>query len=281
MAYTEGVTPLAYATMRVSIQLYNDILQKVTFFYKQLQLGKHEKTTGRTLAISIIESISLAIFKQANNIATKRSIWKIFNPPCSYKTLVVNLNRCSTFALLILTCILKWNRKRSHLVKHTDATDIPVCLFKNANAHKTMQGLAQFGHSGKGIFYGLKMHITTDLGRRMLAVKFSAGNVADKEMFIPLNRDLVGFFVADAGYIGKKLAQDFYQEGRRILFAKPRKNMKKLMTKFEEQLYGTRMLIELNFRNLKLFYGLLTSLPRSVHGYLAHYIYSLLAYHVA
>jgi len=57
--------------MRVSIQLYNDILQKVTFFYKQLQLRTHEKTTGRTLAISIIETISLAIFKQVNNIATK------------------------------------------------------------------------------------------------------------------------------------------------------------------------------------------------------------------
>jgi len=144
-----------------------------------------------------------------------------------------------------------------------------------------MKGIAAFGHSGKGIFYGLKMHITTDLKRQMLTVKFSAGNVPDKEMFIPLNKDLLGLFVADAGYIGKKLARDFYQEGKRILIAKPRKNMKKLMTKFEEQLYGTRMLIELNFRNLKLFYGLLSSLPRSVNGYLAHYIYSLLAYHVA
>ena len=53
------------------------------------------------------------------------------------------------------------------------------------------------------------------------------------------------------------------------------------MTKFEEALYGTRMRIEYNFRCLKLFYGLVTSLPRSVNGYLAHYVHSLLAYHVA
>lgn len=267
--------------MRVSIQLYNAILQKVTFFYKQLQLVKHEKTTGRKLAISSIESISLAIFKQANNIATKKSIWKIFNLSCTYKTLVENLNRCSVFALLILTSILKWHRAHAHVIKHTDSTDIPVCLFKNANAHRTMRGLAKFGHSGKGLYYGLKMHITSDLNRRILAIKFSAGNVPDKEMFIPLNQDLMGLFVADAGYISKKLARDFYQEGKRLLIVKPRKNMKKLMTKFQEALYGTRMLIELNFRNLKMFYGLVTSLPRSVNGYLAHYVHSLLAYHVA
>jgi len=56
--------------------------------------------------------------------------------------------------------------------------------------------------------------------------------------------------------------------------------MKKLMTEFEEWPYSTRMLIELNFRNLKMFYGLVTSLPRSVDGYLANYIYSLLAYQI-
>jgi len=57
--------------------------------------------------------------------------------------------------------------------------------------------------------------------------------------------------------------------------------MVKIITKFQEFLYGTRMLIELNFRSLKMFYGLVTSLPRSVAGYLANYIYSLLAYQIA
>jgi len=53
-----------------------------------------------------------------------------------------------------------------------------------------------------------------------------------------------------------------------------------MMTQFEEMLYRTRMLIELNFRDLKLFHGLVTSLPRSVGGYLANYIYSILAYQI-
>ncbi|HEY4476856.1 MAG TPA: hypothetical protein VJB69_02670 [Candidatus Paceibacterota bacterium] len=61
-------------------------------------------------------------------------------------------------------------------------------------------------------------------------------------------------------------------------FAKPRKNMKKLMTEIQAKLYDTRMLIELNFRNLKMLYNLVTSFPRSIDGYFANYIYSILAF---
>jgi len=53
--------------------------------------------------------------------------------------------------------------------------------------------------------------------------------------------------------------------------------MKKLATVFENLLYDTRMMVETNFRNLKLFLGLVSSLPRSVTGYLANYTYSILA----
>lgn len=267
--------------MKALIPVYEKMKGVVKFFYKQLKLDKFEKHKGRKLAISIIDTVSLAIFKQSKNIATKKSIHQIFNLSRSYKTLVVNLNRFAHLALLILVSILKFNQRNSHLVKHTDSTDIPVCLKKNGKYHKTMSGLAQWGNTGKNSFFGLKMHITTDLRRKMLAVRFTSGNVHDKEVFLKLNKDLLGIFVADAAYISKKLSSDFYQEGKRILLAKPRKNMGKLMTKFQEFLYGTRMLIELNFRNLKLFYGLVTSLPRSVHGYLANYIYSLLAYQIA
>ncbi|MBI3334930.1 MAG: transposase [Candidatus Portnoybacteria bacterium] len=98
------------------------------------------------------------------------------------------------------------------------------------------------------------------------------------KVFKKLNDDLNGIFVADAEYVSEKLEREFYLEHKRILFARPRKNMGKLITTFQYHLYNTRMLIELNFRNLKMFYGLLTSLPRSINGYLANYFYSILAY---
>ena len=263
--------------MKTNIQIFNNIITKVKFFYKQLKL-KINKSTGRPLAIKPEEMISLGIFKQQNGIPTKKSIWQIFNLKCSYKTLVVNLNKLSIYTLLILKSILLWNQRRSHLIKHTDSTDIPVCLNKNAKHHKTLRGLASWGHSGKGFYYGLKMTITTDLRKQMLGVKFASGNSNDRETFKKINQNMEGIFVADAGYLSKDLEKDFYIENKRILFARPKANMKRLATYWQLDLYQTRMLIELNFRNLKMFNGLTTSLPRSIDGYFGNYIYSLLAF---
>lgn len=267
--------------MKTVIQLYENLKQKVQFLYTQLQLDRHEKTKGRKLAVSIIDIITLSLFKQKNHIATKKSVYEIFNVSCSYKTLVVNMNRFARLAMILLTLLLNLNRASAHPVKHTDSTDIPVCTNRKAQHHKTMQGLASWKKTGKGSFYGLKLHITTDLKRRMLAIRFTGGNVDDRKIFMKLNKGLFGIFVADAGYISEKLQKEFFIEHKRILFAKPRKNMNKLITAFQYHLYNTRMLIELNFRNLKMFYGLITSMPRSVSGYLANYIYSLLAYQIA
>jgi hypothetical protein len=221
------------------LQVYHELKDKVTFLYNKLKLFTYENTTGRTLSLPLIETLTLSLYKQAQNIATKKAIWNDFQPPCSYKTLVVNMNRCALLTLVILQCILRENRKSAHLVKHTDSTDIPVCLPKNAKHHKTMYGLAEWGYSGKGFFYGIKLHLTSDLTKKMLAFSFSPGNTHGTKIFAKLNKDLDGIFVADAEFVSEALQKEFYRENKRILFAKPRKNMKKIMTNFQKKLYDT------------------------------------------
>lgn len=264
--------------LQAEISAYNDIVTKIELFDQHLHFNRFVSTKGRKLALPIKTILSLAVFKQLYGIETKKSLYDIFRPNCSYKTLVVNLNRMAPLAAVLLVIIVQLNQLFAHAVKHTDSTDIPVCLNRKARYHQTMKLLASWGKTGKGWFYGLKLHLTTDLNRRILAIRFSSGRVDDRKMFLSMNSDLDGVFIVDAGYIGQQFAQTFYQAGQRIVFAQPRKNMKKLITDFQNLLYSTRMLIELNFRNLKLFHGLVTSLPRSVNGYLANYIYSLLAY---
>lgn len=263
--------------MKTVIQVYTNTVTKVKFFFKQLNLTI-TKNTGRKLAIIPEETISMSLFKQSQGIETKKSIWEIFKPKCSYKTLVVNMNHLAFYALLILKSILHWNQQNAHSVKHTDSTDIPVCLTKNGSRHRTMSAYASWAHGPKGWYYGLKMSITTDLKRNLLTVMFGTGNSSDRKTFKEMNKNMMGIFVADAGYISKDLEKDFYIENKRILFAKPRANMKRIATEFQTRLYDTRMLIELNFRSLKMFYGLVTSLPKSVDGYLGNYVYSLLAF---
>lgn len=263
--------------MNTSIKPFNIILTKVQFLIKQLKL-KLSKRTGRPLSISPERVISVGIFWKRHGIKTIRSLYQIFDLSCSYKTLTVLLKKFATAVALILSAIMKENRKTAHVIKHTDSTDIPVCLNKNARSHKTMNGFASWGHSGKGHYYGLKMSITTDLRGNLLALRFTSANGDDRKSFARMNRNLYGIFITDSGYVSKNLAQEFYVENRRVLFAKPRANMKKLATGIQNKLYGTRMLIEQHFRNLKEFFMFVTSLPRSIDGYLSNYLYSLSAY---
>ena len=264
--------------MNTSIKIYHNLKQKVSFLYHKLNFSRFELTKGRKLLIPILDILTLGLFRARQNIASKKSLAEIFNLERHYKTLVVNLNRFANLIGTLLLVLLKRNRRGSHPLKHTDSTDLPVCLNKNARKHQTMKALAAWGKTGKGWFYGLKLHLTSDYRRRVLALSFTAGNRSDATVFLKLNRDLTGIFIADAGYTGETLAREFYQEHRRILLAKPRKNMRKLMTELDTALYATRMMVEWNFLSLKKTFGLITSLPRSLDGYLAHYLYALIAF---
>jgi hypothetical protein len=181
-------------------------------------------------------------------------------------------------ALRIICALMRMNKKEAHILKYTDATDIPVCLPKNGTRHKTMQALSAWGHSGKGFFYGLKMTMTRDDDGRLLALDFRSGNGNDRDIFRHINKDMTGVIVADAGYCSKQLERDMYIENMRWCLIKPYKRMKKLATAWQLELYKRRFKIEFDFRSLKLFHGLVTSLPRSINGYLGNYLFSLLSF---
>jgi len=269
--------------MSTSIQVYELIRQKVKLLSKILRFDRFKNKFGRKLALGIEDAVSCALFWKKQHIKTKKSVYEILELAryCCYKTFVVSVNRWSKLALAALALLFQLNRRSAHLVKHTDATDIPVCLPKNARYHQTMKNRASWSNNGKGYYYGLKLHLTSDLNRKVLAVKFTTAKASDREILLDLNRDLNGLFIADAGYVSDKLQRRFYREGKRMLLTKPYKTMKKLATAFELWLYDTRMLVEINFRILKEFLGLVTSLPRSVTGYLANYTHALLAYLIA
>lgn len=263
------------------LTVYKNLQEKVSHLYHQLKLKYLEQATGRPRSLTTIEALTMALYWKTQDVTTKKALWKDFAPHGTYKTFVVTLNRFSFVALLILNYLMHLNRIIAHPIKHTDSTDIPVCLNKNAKQNRTMREFAAWGHSGKGWFYGLKLHLTADLNDRLLALSFTPGNTDDRNQFLTLNNDLDGIFVADAGYVSQKLADEFNEESTRILFAKPYKSMKKLITTWQYHLYNTRVKIENNFRSLKMFHGLVSSLPRSIDGYLGNYVYSLLAHVLA
>jgi len=254
----------------------------VSLIKKIFGIRTFQSKVGRKSTLSPEESIVYGVLKQKQTMKTKKAAYETFGltSRCSYKTFVVSLNRWSWLASLFISLIMKANRAFQHPIKHIDSTIIPVCKFKNARNHKTMTGIADYGKTRDGLFFGLKLHLISDLIGKFLSLTFTPGNVSDKDvnLVLKLAKDVWGILIGDAGYVSQKLARAFNQERIRLLLVKPYKNMRKIATKLQGLLYSTRMLIERHYRNLKEFYGLATNLPRSVRGYFANYLYSIFAY---
>jgi hypothetical protein len=70
-------------------------------------------------------------------------------------------------------------------------------------------------------------------------------------------------------------------ERQRMLLIRPYKTMKRLAALWQLAVYKGRFKIEFDYRCLKLFHGLVASMPRSVNGYLANYLHALLSFVLA
>ena len=265
--------------------MYPETFQKlkliVTYCIEKFKLiTPNEIPKGRPLKIKKADALTLALYMHRSTRATKKSVYDDFKGVlhCSYKTLVVAVNKAGILALRLLFRWMRPGRNDAHLLKYTDATDIPVCLAKNATKHKTMKGLAGWGYSGKGFYFGLKMTMTRDDDGRLLGLRFTTPNVNDRDIFRTINKKIDWIIVADAGYVSKELERDMYVEGKRWILIKPYKTMRKLAEAWQLELYNRRFRIEFDFRSLKLFHGLISSLPRSVEGYISNYLLALTSF---
>ncbi len=273
--------PNGASCMNESITPYQNLKAIIADIVSSLKLKDRENPKGRKPSLTNTEAITCAILKQKQSIATKKSLFRIMEPPCKYNAFVRAINRTQKYLALIIGVLVKLFADTAHPLKFTDATDIPVCLNKNAKGHRTMRGVAQWSKTGKGFFFGLKLHLSSDLDGRVLALRLTPGNSDDRAVFKKMNEKLKGLFIADAGYLSKELARDFFKEGERMLLTAVRANMRRLATDWQIALLNLRMRVEIHFRMLKVVYGLVTSLPRSIDGYLTHHLAAIAAHVLA
>lgn len=259
--------------------ILSTIQQKISPILSLLNLKKFASPTGRKLSLPIPLLLCIGIYWKQQEIKTKKSVYEILKleTQCSYKTLVVNLNKYSVVLCQILKLCMQRNLKIANIIKHIDATDIPVCLTKNSKHHKIMRDYSSYGHNSKGWYYGIKLHVVADINRLPLNFILTKASVADVKAASSVISDIMGIFVADAGYVSKPLEQLLQVEHQRYIIVKGKKNMRKLATAFDTWAYSTRMNIENIFNQLKERFGLVTSSPKSVKGYFANYLYSLTA----
>ena len=107
---------------------------------------------------------------------------------------------------------------------------------------------------------------------------FSYANIADCKIAEKLAEVVKGTIFADAGYLQKKDVLKRMEEDGIKFEAAPRKNMNRLMSRFECYHIKHRSIIESNWGTLKNNFQLEYHKARSIVGTFQHFFYSIAAY---
>jgi len=215
-----------------------------------------------------------AFVRNAHNICEKG-----FARMPSYVNMVKAFNRSLELVSIFIKYLMLVNiRINADKTAFIDSTTVSVCKTWNVSSHKVTKGYASWGKTTRGWNYGFKLHASCDREGRLVGLVFSTGSTSDSKMAEAVTEGFKGTVVGDAGYIlRQEVFQRLLDKHVHMLFAK-RKNMKGVMTKGQEKLFGERNVIETVWSVLKGSYGLISHTARSIVGLMRHYCYSILSY---
>lgn len=202
--------------------------------------------------------------------------WKKYFPTLpSYSRFVELINR-AIFPLTLFTQ-LKSGKKTG--IYYIDGSCLPVCHLKRSKRNKVFKEIANYGRTSVGWFFGLKIHLVINHSGQLIAFKITRGNVHDGAAAQSLLASLEGLVFGDKGYISKKLFDELFKQGLKLITRK-RKNMKEKceINDYEKQLLNQRNLIETVFDCLKHQYHIWHTRHRSIINALTNLVAALAAY---
>jgi len=245
-----------------------------------------EERRGRPLLISDAEMVTILIW---NILLLKQKTWKDlhrfllhyhakdFPHLPKYSAFILACHRATMSSLRLLQCLLNTDAP----VKILDGTMLPVCKHKRADSHRVARGIADFGKNWQGWHFGFKLHASVDRENKLCAIAFTPANVHEKHLVPHLLGKTTRIAVADLSYGGKELRERIWKtKGTFILTTAFPGQKQKIVAPWQLSLLAERSKIESVFDYLKEHLHLVTSFPRSVFGYLAHYVMVLLGYQV-
>ncbi len=194
-----------------------------------------------------------------------------------YKGFVAHCHRIIPSLLFALTKLLNLNGE----IRLMDSTMLPVCKKYRADNHKTAKGVAEFGKNHQGWHYGFKLHASIDSHGNLCGLTITPANVHDAQMMPRILNKKTQIAVGDQGYNASVMREHIFEKYGTVIITPPHfKQRAKLMTWWQKKLLELRPKIESVFDYLKEHMNLVTSFPRSVKGYLLHYVRVLLSYQV-
>jgi hypothetical protein len=183
--------------------------------------------------------------------------------------------------LPLLVMLLQTLLSQTAPVRIVDSTMLPVCTLPRANSHKVAKGRAEFGKNHQGWHYGFKLHASVDLEGKLCGLYFTGASFHDAQALPNILNRYAKVAVGDTLYGARVMGRKIWEAYGTVIIAPPHpKQKKKIMTKWQHWLLRTRTKIESVFDYLKEHLHLVSSFPRSMNGYLLHYVRILLGYQV-
>jgi hypothetical protein len=163
-------------------------------------------------------------------------------------------------------------------ISFVDSTSLEVCHPKRAHSHKVFKGLADWGKSSVGWYFGFKLHLIVNDRGQILAFALTEGNVDDRRTVPEMAKGLLGKLFGDRGYVSQPLFEQLYAQGLEII-ARRRKNMKNRLVKMVDKiLLRKRAIIESVNDQLKNICQVEHSRHRSRFNFLVNLLAGLIAY---
>ena len=253
-------------------------------FGKKLRhLWENKRGPKKNLTLSEVVTLNLLRFSmRVQDLKTFHRIvgthYRRYFPELpNYENFLKATNRSGLFISLLVKYLLNMNCRGNdeHFV---DSTDVPVCKNHNIYKYRVAKEITGRGKTSKGWFFGFKLHGVCNAEGGLESIFFTPGNVHDNRALKDLILNLEGIFVCDAGYLLKKDELERFFEGEKRLYIATRKNMKRLMTKAQHQLFKRRSVIENVWNTLKERINMAYSFARGVHGLFRHYLYCIGSY---
>lgn len=201
--------------------------------------------------------------------------WPMYFPQLPSYCRFITIMKYAIFPMALFAHIHSGKRTGIYYI---DSSCLPVCHLKRSRRHKTFKQIAQYGHTSIGWFFGLKLHIVINNQGELMGFKITQGHRSDSQQASSLLCQLKGLAFGDKGYISKKIFQELYSAGLKLITRK-RKNMKsEVLSHYEQQLLNQRGIVETVIGHLKHHYQVWHTRHRSVLNAMTHLVSALAAY---
>lgn len=248
------------------------------------QLPSHY-TTGRPCLMNNTEMVTVLLWC---TVTLKQKTFRdIYDTLClyhhhdfavpSYQTFVRRAHAVLPDMLILLESLLV----ATEPIRIVDATMLPVSKPHRVDSHKVAKNIATFGKNWQGWHYGFKLHASISLDGKLCGLALTSANIYDAHVLPKILNTHCVLAVGDTLYGAKvigKIIRDHYDT---VIIAPPWPSQKrKLAAPWQIGLLCQRLKIESVFDYLKEHLHLVSSFPRSVTGYVLHYVRILLSYQI-